>query len=101
MNVRDIRNKKINVGSKVKYVGTNTHGTVEKICIKNSVYWVMIDSTKLYYLPDHLEVITYKKKVKNSTSKDMKQTLIRMKSVKNSIATEISDHGDGPGYGGG
>jgi len=102
MNVLDIRNKKIRVGSKVKYVGTNTHGTVEKICLKNSVYWVLLDSTKLYYLPNHLEVINYNKKVKDSfSSKDLKKNLLRIKSVKNSIATEISDHGDGPGYGGG
>ncbi|MDI6643921.1 MAG: DUF2098 family protein [Methanobacteriaceae archaeon] len=102
MNVLDIRNKKIKVGSKVKYLGTNTHGTVEEICLKNNVYWVMIDSTNLYYLPNHLEVINYKKKDKSSFySNNLKQNLLRIKSIKKSMDTQISDHGDGPGYGGG
>ncbi|MGC9517954.1 MAG: DUF2098 family protein [Methanomicrobiales archaeon] len=103
MDVLDIRNKKIQLGSQVKYVGTNAHGIVEDICIKKGVPWVLIDSTNLYYLSNYLEVVNYDVKVKSrySSKKDFKKNLLKRKIIKDAFSTEISDHGDGPGYGGG
>jgi hypothetical protein len=103
MEPKDIRNRVIKEGGHVKYLGTNTTGVVEDICFKGEKTWIKIDKTGLYYLSEYLMVVEPLEdhlKIKNS-KKDIINLLKPSKNFKNATSTEISDHNDGPGYGGG
>lgn len=53
----DARNKKITLGSHVRYVDTGTIGEVSDIKKENDVSWVKIDKTNLWYLATKLELL--------------------------------------------
>jgi len=104
MEMLDFKNQKIMVGSTVRYVGTHTEGKVNKICKRNGFFWVGMESTELYYRADHVEVVepkkvTYKQSI--SEIENIKDKVAKLKFYKVVVNTEISEHGDGPGYGGG
>jgi hypothetical protein len=103
MEARDFRNRIILEGSLVRYLGTLTTGMVEEVKIQKDLAWIKIDSTGLFYRSDYLEVFEAKSDV-NKKSKAVKETKHKIplsRSLKKIAATEISDHNDGPGYGGG
>ena len=98
MEVLDINGKQITDGLRVKYIRTHTIGKVDKILIKEDTVWIKLDSSGLYYRSDYIEIIENKGACINS-NKNKKG----LKSGKFSVTnpTVISDHADGPGYGGG
>lgn len=103
MEARDLRNKIIEKGSVVRYIGTLSIGEVDKISMENCQTWIRMDSSGLYYRSDYVEVLD-KKDIplkKSSFKKSLKQEVLSYKNLKKLSPTEISDHNDGPGYGGG
>ena len=54
----DMKNQAISVGAYVKYAGTHTRGKVKEIRLGGDSTWVLIDSTNLYYDPEHLELVS-------------------------------------------
>jgi hypothetical protein len=54
----DMKNQAISVGAHVKYAGTHTRGKVKEIRVAGDSTWVLIDSTNLYYDPQHLELVS-------------------------------------------
>lgn len=123
MAVRDLKNRIIVQGDLVSYTGTLTRGEVDQISTINGVSWVRIKSTGLLYRADYVEVVEKdgkesgssgnhgNKKLEKSKQKDEVRNIKKERSIqekikhsskiKKSTATEISDHSDGPGYGGG
>jgi hypothetical protein len=105
MKLSDSNNREILEGCTVKYLRTHTVGKVEEICTREGVEWIKIDKTGLYYRKEYLEVLEQSETPmvkKNISAKDkilLKIARSRM-NVRNA-GTEISDHPDGPGYGGG
>ncbi|MEN6330001.1 MAG: DUF2098 family protein [Methanobacteriaceae archaeon] len=98
MEVKDFRQQVIKKGSYVKYLGTRTTGKVQQIRLEGEHAWIKIDSTSLYYRSDYLLLIEADlnlKTIKEPTPHE------KIKKIKKILSTEISDHGDGPGYGGG
>ncbi|MEG3223974.1 MAG: hypothetical protein BME94_00230 [Methanobacteriales archaeon Met13] len=98
MEAKDFRQRIIKMGSQVKYLATSTTGTVQDIQVEGENTWIKIDSTGLYYRSDYLLVVegTVLKKVRKEQKPHEK-----IKKLKKITPTEISNHGDGPGYGGG
>jgi Uncharacterized protein conserved in archaea len=98
MEVLDIHGKPIYRKMQVKYVRTHTTGNVSDILVKKDVAWIKLDSNGLYYRSDYIEVIE-NIEVYINPNKEKK----RLKSGKFGVSnpTVISDHADGPGYGGG
>jgi hypothetical protein len=102
MEIWDVRNKMITKGAMVRYVGTHTRGKVDRIRIKNGVHWMRIDSTGLYYRAEYLEVIDWVENKKELKShREVNRNIALSKGLKRATSTQISDHPDGPGYGGG
>ncbi|MGZ4856880.1 MAG: DUF2098 family protein [Methanobacteriaceae archaeon] len=100
----DSHGKPLSVGNEVLYLGTHTYGRVEEISITDNVNWVKIDTTGLYYRSEYLEITKIRKSVDNVTlSKEerIKQKITRSKQTHLTQEGKISDHPDGPGYGGG
>jgi hypothetical protein len=92
------------VGNEVLYIGTHTYGRVEKISVTNGVNWVKIDTTGLYYRSEYLELTKLKKSAlekRITKKKQIIQKLSRSKQINQTQEPKISDHPDGPGYGGG
>jgi hypothetical protein len=102
MVARDFRNRIIREGALVQYIGTRTQGKVDKISTMNSETWIKIDSTGLFYRSDYLELVNNEKKPQKKSSIEMtiKEKVLHSKGFK-VAPTQISDHNDGPGYGGG
>jgi hypothetical protein len=103
MEARDFRNRLIDKGSIVRYLGTLTMGKVDKIYEKNSQTWIKINPSGLLYRSDYLEVlkadeIPHKKYI---VKRSLKEKLLISKGLKKVASTQISDQNDGPGYGGG
>ncbi len=98
MEVLDINGKQICSGLQVKYIRTHTTGKVTDILIKEDTAWVKLDSNGLYYRIDYIEVIENKEAYIKQNKK--KKSL---KPGKFGVTNQpvISDHADGPGYGGG
>lgn len=98
MEILDINGKQIRRHLQVRYIRTHTTGKVTDIIIKEDSVWIKLDSSGLYYRNDYIEIIegneAYIKSNKNKK---------RLKSGKFGVvnSTIISDHADGPGYGGG
>jgi hypothetical protein len=91
-------------GTNVRYIGTETTGKVVDLSIQNNVGWAKIDKTGLYYRTDYLEVIKPKIKIKKlcvSKKEKYEQRLPKLNDLKKATATEISEHSDSAGYGGG
>lgn len=103
MEAKDFRNRLIINGSVVRYLGTLTVGKVDKISRKDSQTWVRIDSSGLFYRSDYLEVLKDDElpQKKSNVKKSLKEKVLISKGLKKVAPTQISDHGDGPGYGGG
>jgi hypothetical protein len=103
MEARDFRDRIIEIGAVVRYIGTLTIGKVDKISTKNCQTWIRMDSSGLFYRSDYLEILDEdeiplrKSEVKTS----LKEKVLLSKGLKKIASTEISDHNDGPGYGGG
>ena len=97
MEIRDINGKQICSGLHVKYIRTHTTGNVNDILVKEDTVWIKLDSTNLYYSADYIEVIENDAYIKLDKNKK------RVKSGKFGVTNPavISDHADGPGYGGG
>lgn len=86
----------------MQYIGTRTRGIVDKIATKNSKAWIRIDSTGLFYRSDYLLLLDSEEKpFKKSEMMSIKDKVLQSKNFRNIAPTEISDHNDGPGYGGG
>lgn len=97
MEALDSRGQKISKGLKVKYTRTHTIGKIEKIISKNGAFWIKIDTTRLYYRSDYVEIIEGKEDyVKLSKKQKIKKTGFEVE-----IPVVISDTNDGPGIGGG
>jgi hypothetical protein len=103
MEARDFRNRLIDKGSFVRYLGTLTMGKVDKIYEKNSQTWIKINQSGLLYRSDYLEVLKGDEipPKKYIVKKSLKEKLLISKGLKKVASTQISDHNDGPGYGGG
>jgi len=100
----DSHGNPLSVGNEVLYLGTHTYGKVEKISIKNGINWVKIDTTGLYYRSEYLELAKRPKSVnqKNISKKEqIMRKITRSKHITLTNKAKISDHPDGPGYGGG
>jgi hypothetical protein len=54
----DMKNREITVGAHVKYSGTHTRGKVLELRAFDKKTWVLIDSSNLYYDPNHLEIVS-------------------------------------------
>ena len=86
----------------MQYVGTRTRGVVDKISTKNSKTWIRIDSTGLFYRSDYLVLLDPEEQPMEKTEiKSIRDKVIHSKKIRKISPTEISDHNDGPGYGGG
>ena len=96
---KDIREQIIQKGSHVKYLGTRTKGRVQQIMVEGEYAWIKMDSTGLLYRSDYLMVVDEDFDLKTD-NKELK-TREKIDKLKRIVPTEISDHGDGPGYGGG
>ena len=98
MEILDINGKQICKGLQVKYIRTHTTGKVTDILLKGGAAWIKLDSNGLYYRNDYIEVVEnngdYIKP--NKSKKGLKSGKFDIINL-----TEISDHADGPGYGGG
>jgi hypothetical protein len=103
MEAKDFRNRVIKEGAYVKYLGTSTSGIANEICEKRGKTWVKIDKTGLYYLSELLILIDgcENPSERKSKEKNLDNILKPSKNYKRATSTEISDHTDGPGYGGG
>jgi hypothetical protein len=100
----DCHGKPLSVGNEVLYLGTHTFGRIEEISITDGVNWVKIDTTGLYYRSEYLELIKSPKSTNQkaiSKNEPIIQKIIRSKQTKHTQEAKISDHPDGPGYGGG
>ncbi len=98
MEIRDITGKQICCGLHVKYIRTHTTGKVNDILVKEDTVWIKLDSSGLYYRVDYIEVIE-----NNDAYIKLNKKKKRVKSEKFGVTNPavISDHADGPGYGGG
>ncbi len=87
----------------VRYIGTLTVGKVDKIYYDNCQSWIRMDSSGLLYRSDYLEVLAEDEipPIKHVVKKSIKEKLLCSKGLKKVAPTQISDHNDGPGYGGG
>lgn len=103
MVARDFRDRIIKQGSLVQYIGTRTQGKVEEISTNNNQTWVRIDSTGLLYRSDYLELLDGQQQLPKKSRRKMsiKEKVLHSKGFRSIAPTEISDHNDGPGYGGG
>lgn len=80
-------------------MGTRTRGTVQQIKLDGEYFWIKMDTTGLFYRSDYLLLVDEILDPKKSKQKlNVHQKIGRLKRI---APTEISDHGDGPGYGGG
>ncbi|HEX3013510.1 MAG TPA: DUF2098 family protein [Methanobacterium sp.] len=97
MEILDINGKQIHRDLQVKYIRTHTTGKVTDILVKEDTVWIKLDSNGLYYRSDYIEVI------ENNEIYIKPKTKKRLKAGKFGVANPavISDHADGPGYGGG
>ena len=97
MEIRDINGKQICIGLQVKYIRTHTTGNVNDILVNDNV-WIKLDSSGLYYRADYIGVIK-----NNDAYIKLDKKKKRVKPGKFGITNPavISDHADGPGYGGG
>ncbi len=97
MEILDINGKQICKDLQVKYIRTHTTGKVTDILVKEDTVWIKLDSSGLYYRIDYIEVI------ENNEIYIKPKTKKRLKSGKFGVTNPavISDHADGPGYGGG
>lgn len=98
MEAKDFRQQIIKLGSNVKYLGTRTTGRVQQITVKGEHAWIKMDSTGLFYRSDYLILMDEELDLKISKKLNPHE---KIKKIKRILATEISNHGDGPGYGGG
>lgn len=98
MEILDINGKQIQRNLQVKYIRTHTTGNVTDILVKNDTVWIRLDSTGLYYRVDYIGVVENNKAYMKPDKKKN-----RLKPDKFNVANPavISDHADGPGYGGG
>ncbi|MCZ3365690.1 MULTISPECIES: DUF2098 domain-containing protein [Methanobacterium] len=98
MEILDINGKQIQRNLQVKYIRTHTTGNVIDILVKEDAIWIKLDSSGLYYRSDYIEVIENNEAYIKSYKKKN-----RLRSGKFDVANPavISDHADGPGYGGG
>ncbi len=96
MEILDINGKQIHNDLQVKYIRTHTTGNVIDILVKEDTVWIKLDSSGLYYRSDYIEIIE-KAYIKPDKKKN------KLSSGKFDVANPamISDHADGPGYGGG
>ncbi len=98
MEILDINGKQIHRNLQVKYIRTHTTGKVTDILVKEDTVWIKLDSSGLYYRIDYIEVI------ENSEAyikPDKKKNRLRHGKFGVANPAVISDHADGPGYGGG
>lgn len=98
MEIKDINGKQICSGLHVKYIRTHTTGKVNDILVKEDTVWIKLDSSGLYYRADYIEVIE-----NNDAYIKLDKKKKRVKPGKFGVTNPavISDHADGPGYGGG
>jgi hypothetical protein len=78
LDVRDIKDEPIEIGSKVKYLKTGTLGKVSEIIEDDEGIWVLLDTTKLYYKPKTLILTTEEATEvheKEASSKEIKDYL--------------------------
>lgn len=99
MEVKDFRQRTIKKGAQVKYLGTRTTGKVQQIRLQGEHAWIQMDSTGLFYRSDYILVIEGDLNLKKNREEHNPHEKVRK--LKKILPTEISDHGDGPGYGGG
>jgi hypothetical protein len=99
MEAKDFRQRIIKEGSYIKYLGTRTTGRVQQIKMKGDHAWIKMDSTGLFYRSDYLILMDEDLDLKNNDRELNPHE--KIKKIKRILPTEISDHGDGPGYGGG
>jgi hypothetical protein len=98
MEAKDFRQRIIKKGSQVKYLGTRTTGRVQQIRVEGEHVWIKIDTTGLFYRSDYLLLVEGESLEKCAKELDPHEKIRKLKRI---APTEISDHGDGPGYGGG
>ncbi len=101
MEAKDCRNRIIKIGSAVRYIGTCTMGSAEEIHVRKCETWIKLNSTGLFYRSDYLELVDQLPFKEKRVEKNLKEKILQSRGVKKSAATQISDHTDGPGYGGG
>jgi hypothetical protein len=99
MEAKDFRQRIIKEGARVKYLGTRTTGRVQQIMVEGEHVWIKMDSTGLFYRSDYLLLVDGDLDLKKNNRKLNAQE--KIEKLKRIAPTEISDHGDGPGYGGG
>lgn len=99
MEAKDLRQRSIKKGARVKYLGTRTTGRVQQIMVEGEHVWIKMDSTGLLYRSDYLLLVDSDLDLKKNDRK--LNTQEKIEKLKRIAPTEISDHGDGPGYGGG
>ena len=100
----DSHGKPLSVGNEVLYLGTHTYGRVEEIYNTDGVNWVKIDTTGLYYRSEYLELTKLPRSANQKTvskKEQILQKITRSKQIHQTKEAKISDHPDGPGYGGG
>ena len=98
MEILDINGKQICKDMQVKYIRTHTTGKVTDILVKEDNAWIKLDSNGLYYRSDYIEVIENNGAYTNSNKKKKGSKSGKFGVINPTI---ISDHADGPGYGGG
>jgi hypothetical protein len=98
MEIVDINGKQIQRNLQVKYVRTHTTGKVIDILVKEDIIWIKLDSSGLYYRSDYIEVIENNEAYMKP---DKKKNRLRSGKFDVTNPAVISDHADGPGYGGG
>ncbi len=102
MIARDYRNRIIEHGSFVQYIGTRTRGLVDKIFTKDTNTWIRIDSTGLFYRSDYIVLLDPEEQPPEKTDMmGIREKVMHSQKIRKIAPTEISDHTDGPGYGGG
>jgi hypothetical protein len=69
LQIFDARDKLIEIGGYVRYVGTGTVGKVEDLKIENNNQWVKFEDPQLWYSHELLEVLD-SKHIKTETKKD-------------------------------
>ncbi|MDO5835156.1 MAG: DUF2098 family protein [Methanobacterium sp.] len=105
MEAKDCRNRIIKIGSTVRYIGTRTVGVAAEIQVHQLLTWIKLDSSGLLYRSDYLELVDNlplkRKLVAKNHNESYKERIFSSRMFNKPAATQISDHTDGPGYGGG
>lgn len=101
MEAKDCRNRIIEIGSTVRYIGTCSMGRADEIHVRKCETWIKLNSTGLLYRSDFLELVDQLPLKEKRVEKNLKEKILQSRGLKKAVATQISDHTDGPGYGGG